>query len=82
MLTFALNLIAIAKGNIDESDVRQQLNIVENGVNEAARRYNDLHVLCDRKTQELKLKLDELETLKVTKNNSWYCEHTVQCPQK
>mmetsp|Transcript_5027 Transcript_5027/g.5156 ORF Transcript_5027/g.5156 Transcript_5027/m.5156 type:complete len:675 (-) Transcript_5027:185-2209(-) len=50
--------------NIDESDVRQQLNIVENDVNDSARRYNDLHVLCDRKTQELKTKLDELESIK------------------
>eukprot|EP01041_Mallomonas_annulata_P011126 gene11126-23257_t len=51
-------------GNIDESDVRMQLNIVEGDVNDCARRYNDLHVLCDRKTQELKAKLDELEAIK------------------
>lgn len=49
---------------IDESDVRQQLSIVENDVNDSARRYNDLHILCDRKTQELKSRLDELESLK------------------
>jgi len=51
-------------GNIDESDVRQQLSIVENDVNDSARRYNDLHILCDRKTQELKSRLDELDSLK------------------
>jgi len=56
------NLKTIA---IDDADVRQQLSIVEDGVNNAARRYNDLRVLCDRKASELKSKLDELDTLKL-----------------
>jgi hypothetical protein len=45
--------------------VRQQLSIVEDGVNNAARRYNDLKVLCDRKATELKEKLDDLDSLKL-----------------
>jgi hypothetical protein len=45
--------------------VRQQLSIVEDGVNNAARRYNDLKVLCDRKAAELKEKLDDLDSLKL-----------------
>lgn len=45
--------------------MRQQLSIVEDGVNNAARRYNDLRVMCDRKAGELKMKLDELDTLKL-----------------
>lgn len=43
----------------------QQLSIVEDGVNNSARKYNDLRVLCDRKTFELKAKLDDLETQKL-----------------
>mmetsp|Transcript_13135 Transcript_13135/g.13597 ORF Transcript_13135/g.13597 Transcript_13135/m.13597 type:complete len:695 (+) Transcript_13135:27-2111(+) len=58
----AANLKTIA---IDDSDVRQQLSIVEDGVNNAARRYNDLRVLCDRRATELKEKLDELDALKL-----------------
>lgn len=42
-----------------------QLSIVEDGVNTAARRYNDLRVQCDRKAVELKAKLDELDALKL-----------------
>lgn len=42
-----------------------QLSIVEDGVNTAARRYNDLRVQCDRKAVELKAKLDELDSLKL-----------------
>jgi hypothetical protein len=34
-------------------------------VNNAARRYNDLKVLCDRRATELKEKLDELDSLKL-----------------
>jgi hypothetical protein len=45
--------------------VRQQLSIVEDGVNNAARRYNDLRVMCDRRAIELKVKLDELDSLKL-----------------
>lgn len=55
--------------NIDDSDVRQQLSIVEDGVNGAARRYNDLRILCDRKSNELKKKLDELDGLKLEYDN-------------
>jgi hypothetical protein len=40
--------------------VKQQLNIVENGVNAQARRFNDLRVSNERLTRELKLKLDDL----------------------
>ena len=48
----------------DTAGVNQQIVIVENGVNLSARRYNDLKVVNDRKTRELKAKLDEMEALK------------------
>ena len=41
------------------------MSIVEDGVNAAARRYNDLRVQCDRRAIELKNKLDELDSLKL-----------------
>ena len=50
---------------VDDSEVRQQLSIVEDGVNSAARKYNDLRVMCDRKATDLKAKLDELDSLKL-----------------
>lgn len=49
---------------IDDSSVRQQLNIVENGVNYSARRLNDLKVNNERLTHDLKAKLDELDEQK------------------
>lgn len=51
--------------SIDDSEVRQQLSIVEDGVNNSARKYNDLRVICDRKATELKARLDELDSLKL-----------------
>lgn len=50
--------------NIDDSDVKQQLNIVESGVNYSAKRYNDLRVNNERYTRSLKKKLDELDEQK------------------
>jgi len=50
--------------NIDGGGVKQQLTIVENGVNYSIKRYNDLIVLNDRLTRELKVKLDELDDQK------------------
>lgn len=50
---------------MDGGNVKQQLSIVEDGVNNSARKYNDLKVACDRKTFELKAKLDELEGQKL-----------------
>lgn len=51
-------------GNVDNSGVMQQLALVEIGVIEAGKKYNDLHMECDRKTQELKQQLDVLDVLK------------------
>mmetsp|Transcript_34937 Transcript_34937/g.65185 ORF Transcript_34937/g.65185 Transcript_34937/m.65185 type:complete len:706 (+) Transcript_34937:111-2228(+) len=51
--------------SIDDAEVRQQLSIVEDGVNNSARKYNDLRVICDRKATELKARLDELDSLKL-----------------
>jgi hypothetical protein len=48
---------------IDDSDVKQQMVIVENGVNYNIKRYNDLRVINDRLTAELKKRLDELDEL-------------------
>jgi len=48
----------------DDTQQRQQVTIVENGVNSSARRYHDLKNLCDRKAHELKSKLDNLQTMK------------------
>ena len=50
--------------NIDDSDVQQQMIIVENGVNYNIKRYNDLKVLNERLTMDLKKKLDELQNEK------------------
>ena len=49
---------------IDDSDLKQQMNIVENGVNYNIKRYNDLRVLNERLTLSLKAKLDELDDQK------------------
>lgn len=46
---------------IDDSDVKQQMNIVENGVNWNIKRYNDLKVINERLTKTLKAKLDDLD---------------------
>lgn len=46
---------------IDDSDVKQQMNIVESGVNYNIKRYNDLRVINDRLTGDLKKRLDELD---------------------
>jgi chromosome segregation ATPase len=42
----------------------QQLSIAEGGVNYSARRYNDLKVLANKLTRELKAKLDDLDEQK------------------
>ena len=47
--------------NIDSSNVKQQVTIVEGGVNLSVRRFNDIKTLCDLKTRILKQKLDEME---------------------
>lgn len=49
---------------IDDSDVKQQVSIVESGVNYSAKRFNDLKVLNDRLSYQLKSKLDELDDQK------------------
>jgi predicted phosphoribosyltransferase len=46
---------------IDDSDLKQQMTIVENGVNYNIKRYNDLRVLNERLTMNLKAQLDELD---------------------
>jgi hypothetical protein len=51
--------------SIDDNEVRQQLSIVEDGVNNSARKYNELRVVCDRKATDLKARLDELDSLKL-----------------
>jgi len=49
---------------IDDSDVKQQLIIVENGVNYNVKKYNDLRITNERLILELKAKLDELDDQK------------------
>lgn len=51
----------VMQSTIDDSDVKQQMTIVENGVNYNIKRYNDLKVLNARLTKELKARLDDLE---------------------
>jgi DNA repair exonuclease SbcCD ATPase subunit len=46
---------------IDDSDVKQQMTIVENGVNYNVKRFNDLKIGNERLVQVLKQRLDELE---------------------
>ena len=55
--------------NIDSGNVNQQVVIVEHGVNHAARLFNELKTLNDRKTKELKEKLDEMESVKSEAEN-------------
>lgn len=59
------------------------MNIVENGVNYNIKRFNDLKVLNERLTKELKIRLDELddqkhsfEDLNAMKNVSVLTMHT------
>eukprot|EP00606_Chrysophyceae_sp_TOSAG23-5_P000168 GSChrysophyteH2.ASY1.ANO1.235.1 assembled CDS len=49
---------------MDDSGVKQQVAIVENGVVYSIKRYNDLRVTSDRLSTTLKAKLDELEDQK------------------
>ena len=49
---------------MDDSGVKQQVVIVENGVNYSIKRYNDLKVIAERLTAVLKTKLDELDDQK------------------
>jgi hypothetical protein len=57
---------ALRTSAIDDSDVKQQMVIVENGVNFNIKRYNDLKVHNERLTKQLKARLDELEFQKKT----------------
>lgn len=56
--------IFLSQSAIDDSDVKQQMNIVENGVNYNVKRYNDLKIMNERLVVVLKSKLDELEQQK------------------
>lgn len=49
---------------MDDSGVKQQIVIVENGVNYSVKRYNDLKVTGERLTRTLKARLDELDDQK------------------
>jgi hypothetical protein len=49
--------------------VKQQLLIVENGVNYSARRYNDLKIGNEMLTKQLKRSLDELDEQKLIYEN-------------
>lgn len=51
---------------IDDSDIKQQMIIIENGVNYNIKRYNDLRVTNERLTADLKAKLDELDNQKAS----------------
>jgi hypothetical protein len=55
---------ALKTSLIDDSDLKQQMTIVENGVNYNIKRYNDLRVMNERLTLDLKVKLDELDDQK------------------
>jgi len=55
---------ALKTTSMDDSGVKQQIAIVENGVIYSIKRYNDLRVTSDRLTLSLKAKLDELEDQK------------------
>ena len=50
--------------NIDSSNVKQQVQIVEGGINLSVKKFNDLKDLCDIKTKILKKKLDDMEGIK------------------
>ena len=50
--------------NIDSGGVKQQVQIVEGGINLSVKKYNDLKDLCDVKTKILKKKLDDMEGIK------------------
>ncbi len=55
---------ALKTTTVDDSGVKQQITIVENGVIYSIKRYNDLRVTSDRLTATLKAKLDELDDQK------------------
>lgn len=55
---------ALRTTTIDDSEVKQQMAIVENGVNYNVKRYNDLRVMIERRTLDLKSRLDELDSQK------------------
>jgi hypothetical protein len=49
--------------------VKQQMNIVENGVNYSVKRFNDLKLMNERLVLVLKQRLDELEQQKKSFEN-------------
>ena len=51
--------------NIDSGGIKQQLIIVEGGVNLSVKKFNDLKTLNDLKTKILKQKLDDMEGAKI-----------------
>lgn len=50
----------VVKGSAEETSIKQQISIIENGVNYSTRRFNELRACNDRLTKELKEKLDRL----------------------
>ena len=56
--------ILLIKVTIDDSDFKQQLCIVENGVLYSAKLYNDLKVKNEILAKQLKRKIDNLEEQK------------------
>eukprot|EP00596_Hydrurales_sp_CCMP1899_P005223 CAMPEP_0119049066 /NCGR_PEP_ID=MMETSP1177-20130426/62581_1 /TAXON_ID=2985 /ORGANISM="Ochromonas sp, Strain CCMP1899" /LENGTH=721 /DNA_ID=CAMNT_0007025819 /DNA_START=48 /DNA_END=2209 /DNA_ORIENTATION=+ len=51
---------SLKTGTIDDASIKQQISIIENGVNYSTRKYNDLRSTNDRLTKDLKQKLDRL----------------------
>lgn len=51
----------LVKGSAEETSIKQQISIIENGVNYSTRRYNELRATNDGLTKELKQKLDRLD---------------------
>ena len=64
LLFLVFSFLFLSQSAIDDSEMKQQMNIVESGVNYNIKRYNDLKVLNERLVAELKVRLDELDDQK------------------
>lgn len=53
--------MALVKADMDGAVIKQQISIIENGVNLSSKRYNELKATNSALTTALKIKLDQLK---------------------
>ncbi len=61
----AMQVSSGAMGPVPTAEGGTQLKVMEDGVNANASKYNELKLVADRKSKELKARLDTLQSLKM-----------------